>query len=110
MFFLTHNAGMPFDASELYWKPFQTLHARLEGIKLDPGSVDAPSLRLLLKEYSPWLGKGLRGFKPPSDASKKAIESESTLKAGDDEVTVEPSLRAAALSVSKALVSRFKAP
>jgi hypothetical protein len=96
---------MPFDASEYYWEPFKALYDRLEGIKLDPGAVDVSSLQSILKEdYAPWLIKGLRGFKTPSDASKKAIETETRLVARGKDVPIEPALVPAALAVSKALV------
>ena len=96
---------MPFDASQLYWEPFKALYDRLEGIKLDPGAVDVSSLQSILKEdYAPWLIKGLRGFKTPSDASKKAIETESSLTARGKDLSIEPALREPALAVSKALV------
>lgn len=95
---------MPFDASQFYWEPFKALYDRLEGIKLDPGAVDVSSLQSILKEdYAPWLIKGLRGFKTPSDASKKAIETETSLVARGKDVPIESALVPAALSVSKAL-------
>jgi hypothetical protein len=92
--------------NELYWEPFKALYDRLEGIKLDPGAVDVSSLQSTLKnDYAPWLIKGLRGFKTPSDASKKTIENEASFKARGKDVPIEPALRGAALAVSKALVS-----
>ena len=95
---------MPFDASDLHWPQFKALYDRLEGIKLEPGAVDVSSLQTILNEYTPWLIKGLRGFKTPSDASKKAIESETSLKIDSETLTIEAGLRDAALAVSKALV------
>jgi hypothetical protein len=99
---------MPFDATELYWEPFKALYDRLEGLKLEQGAVDVSSLQSILKEdYAPWLIKGLRGFKTPSDASKKAIETETSLTARGKDVPIEPALREPALAVSKALVRPF---
>ena len=91
----------------LYWEPFKALYDRLEGIKLDPNAVDVSSLQSILKDdYAPWLIKGLRGFKTPTDASKKIIETETSLKVRGKNVPIEPALREAALAVSKALVRK----
>ncbi len=100
---------MPFDASSLYFEPFKALYDLLEGIKLDPSAVDVSSLQSILKEdYAPWLLKGLRGFKTPSDASKKAIETETSFStARGKDVPINPALKETAFAVSKALVRKF---
>ena len=96
---------MPFDAADLYWPPFGALYDRLEAIKLDPEAVEASSLKSTLQEYSSWLAKGLRGFKKPSDASKRALETETHLIVGPQKLPVEAGLRGAAFTTSRALVS-----
>lgn len=95
---------MPFDATKLYWPAFKDLYDRLEGINLEPDAVDVSSLTAILKNYIPSLNKGLRVFQSPNDASKKAIENETSLKAGNIELPIEAGLRQAALAASSALV------
>lgn len=45
----------------------------------------------------------MAGFRPPSDASRKALEGEASLAIGSKKLPVEAGLRAAALDVSRAL-------
>lgn len=47
--------------------------------------------------------KGAAGFRPPSDASRKALEGEASLAIGSKKLPVEAGLRAAALDVSRTL-------
>lgn len=54
-------------------------------------------------EYEPWLVKGVSGFRPPSEASRKALESEASLSIGSKKLPVEAGLRAAAADVSRTL-------
>ena len=95
---------MPFDASKLYWSPFKVFYDRLEGINLEPETVDVPSLKAILATYIPSLIKGLKVFQTPNDASKKAIENETSLITGSIELPIEAGLRQAALAASTALV------
>ena len=96
--------------SDLVWPPFKALYDRLEGIKLDPGAVDVASLQQILKDYTPWLAKGLDCFKPPSDASKRVIETEQSIKyyafggLSSGDIPIEAALRDPSLAISKALV------
>ena len=57
----------------------------------------------LAPEYEPWLSKGVAGFRPPSEASRKALEGEASLSIGAKKLPVEAGLRAAALDVSRTL-------
>ena len=96
---------MPFNATDLYFPSFKALHDRLDTIKLENGSENVSPLESILPEYTPWLIKGLRGFKPPSDTSKSVIETETSLVAAGKELPIETALTGAAVStVSKALV------
>lgn len=55
-------------------------------------------------EYEPWLARGAAGgFRPPSDASRKALEGEASLSIGSKKLPVEAGLRAAALDISRTL-------
>lgn len=54
-------------------------------------------------EYEPWLAKGPGGFRPPSEASRRALEGEAALSIGAKKLPVEAGLRAAALDVSRTL-------
>lgn len=54
-------------------------------------------------EYEPWLAKGVAGFRPPSEASRKALETETSLAIGAKKLPVEAGLRAAALDISRTL-------
>lgn len=47
--------------------------------------------------------KGVAGFRPPSEASRKALESETSLSIGSKKLPVEAGLRAAAADVSRTL-------
>jgi len=96
---------MSFDAAELYWPPFQPLYNRLEAIKLEPEAVETKSLKSSLQEYSLWLSKGLKGFKTPNSASKRALETEEFVSVGSQKLPIETGLRSAALAASRALVS-----
>jgi len=95
---------MPFDAADLYWPPFRSLYAQLEAIKLEPEAVDPASLKSSLQEYTPWLTKGLGGFKKPNETSRKALETETQLLVGAQKLPVEAGLRNATLATSRALV------
>lgn len=54
-------------------------------------------------EYEAWLSRGTAGFQPPSEASRRALESESSLSIGAKKLPVEAGLRPAALDLSRAL-------
>ncbi|PRW56624.1 Nucleoporin NUP188 like isoform B [Chlorella sorokiniana] len=94
---------MAFDAAALWWPPFQKLYTQLAMSNLEPGAVSAEGLKAALQEYEPWLVKGVAGFRPPSDASRKALETETSLSIGSKRLPVEAGLRAAALDVSRTL-------
>lgn len=55
-------------------------------------------------EYKTWLSRGTDGFKPPNEASRKALEGEESLSVGDQTMPVEAGLRPAALDLSRLLV------
>lgn len=100
---------MPFDASGLWWPPLGRAYNLLSSAKADAGggrSGAAEALQAGLKEYEGWLALGVAGFRPPSDKSKVALESEGALAIGDKKMPVDPALRAAALKLSRALVRR----
>ncbi|KAL4443613.1 hypothetical protein ABPG75_011350 [Micractinium tetrahymenae] len=94
---------MVFDAAALWWPPFQKLFNQLETLKLEPTAVSAEALKATLAEYEPWLVRGVAGFRPPSEASRKALETEASLSIGSKKLPVEAGLRAAAADVSRAL-------
>jgi hypothetical protein len=97
---------MPFDAKALFWPStgFRSFFDRIEAIKLDPGAVEVSALKSIVNEFQPWLLQGLEGFKTPNDASRKAIETESTLSVGSQKMPVEAGLRSPTLTVATALV------
>lgn len=104
-----HGVITMFDASPLYWPSsgFQPLLHFLETVKLDR-EVVLPSLRSVLLEFRPWLQKGLTGFRPPSDRSRKALTQEDHLQIGERRLPVEKSMVNSALVVSLALVGDEK--
>ncbi|PSC72509.1 exostosin-like glycosyltransferase isoform B [Micractinium conductrix] len=94
---------MVFDAAALWWPPFSKLYNQLETLKLEPGAVAAETLKATLKEYEPWLARGVAGFQPPSDASRQALEGEASLAIGAKKLPLEAGLRAAAADLSRSL-------
>ncbi|KAI3428139.1 hypothetical protein D9Q98_006522 [Chlorella vulgaris] len=94
---------MSFDAQALWWPPFQKLYNQLETLKLEPSAVPADVLRSTLAEYEPWLTRGVAGFLPPSEASRRALDTQPSLSIGSKKLPVEAGLRAAALDVSAML-------
>lgn len=93
-------------ARDLWWPPFGRLQMELERVQSDPSAHALEHLHSLLKESAPWLAKGLKGFKGPNASSKRAVETENSLKIGDKKaVPVEAPLRAPTFQVSQALVS-----
>ncbi len=69
-----------------------------------PASDQLPSPPLPCDaEYETWLVKGVGGFRPPNEASRRALESETSLSIGSKKLPVEAGLRAAASDVSRTL-------
>ena len=90
-----------FSAAELWWPPLLRLHERLQELKADR---DAQGLQDLLRDYEPCLAQGLRHFRGPSAASRKAIEGEASLSIGAKKLPVEAPLRQEAFALSSLLV------
>lgn len=64
----------------------------------------ATTLQAALKEYEPWLARGLQGFRPPSAASAALLEGDRPLEVGGArKLPIEAALRQPALELSAAL-------
>ncbi len=95
---------MVYDAGDLWWPPFHRLYEQLERVKLEPTSVPADTLKAALAEYEPWLARGVASFRPPNEASARALASETMLGVhGGKIMPVEAGLKAAAADVSAML-------
>lgn len=95
---------MGFDSKQLWWPPFGRLYNQLSAAKQEPSAEAAAALETSLKEYEGWLAKGVSGFRPPSEGSRKALETESALAIGDKKMPIDPALRRPAAELSRHLV------
>lgn len=97
-------AAPPPSPAELFFPPFSRIHAQLERLRLEPEAASQAELQAALQEYEPWLAQGLRGFRPPSAASRRALEGDAPLAvAGGKKLPVEAALRQPAFELSAAL-------
>jgi hypothetical protein len=95
---------MVFDAQALWWPPFAKLYNQLKLLEQALDAVPAADLQATLAEYEPWLIKGAAGgFRPPSEASRRALETEPSLSIGGKKLPVEAGLRGAAADISRTL-------
>ncbi|MFS7978434.1 hypothetical protein Hanom_Chr10g00915461 [Helianthus anomalus] len=87
------------DAS-LWWDPFTDLLADLEN--LSPSSELPISLANKLKENHLWLLNSVSLFKPPSQKSKEALDSQQ-VQIGSHRLTVQTKFKELALKISSSL-------
>ena len=97
------------DLKALYWPAISTLWQHLFSLRSGAAAAGAATAKheQLLQRYSRWLPQGLRGWRPPSAASGKALEAAAagTLDFGPEKVPVGAELLPAARTLSAQLVS-----
>jgi hypothetical protein len=97
------------DLKALYWPPISALWQHLFSLRNSAAAAAAASAEheQLLQRYSRWLAQGLRGWRPPSAESGKALEAAAggTLDFGTEKVPVSAKLLPAARTLSAQLVS-----